>query len=42
MAGRLNPEPLYSHRFPLTHIADAFRILDSREGSFTKTLITYV
>src|SRR5690606_13276215 len=35
--GRLNPDPLYTHRIPLDRIADAFRFLEERPAGFMKS-----
>lgn len=38
--GRLNPSPLYTHRFPLEKIEDAFKCTTERPDGFLKALIT--
>jgi threonine dehydrogenase-like Zn-dependent dehydrogenase len=38
-AGRLHPQPLYTHTFELEQINDAFRALASRPGNFLKALV---
>jgi 2-desacetyl-2-hydroxyethyl bacteriochlorophyllide A dehydrogenase len=39
-AGRLNPNPLFTHVLPLEEIADAFRLLAERPDGFLKALVT--
>ncbi len=39
--GRLNPSPLYTHRFPIDQIAEAFRMTAERPDGFMKALIIY-
>ena len=39
--GRLDPAPLYTHRFRLDSLADAFGLLESRDGGFMKALVNY-
>jgi threonine dehydrogenase-like Zn-dependent dehydrogenase len=39
--GRLEPTPLYTHRFRLPDLSDAFGILGSRDETFIKALMTY-
>jgi threonine dehydrogenase-like Zn-dependent dehydrogenase len=41
LEGRMDPRPLYTHQFTLPQISDAFRLLDSRDGSFMKALVTF-
>lgn len=38
-SGRLDPEPLYTHEFPLEKIGEAFRLLDERPEGFVKALV---
>ncbi|HKQ38462.1 MAG TPA: zinc-binding dehydrogenase [Verrucomicrobiae bacterium] len=39
--GDLDPSPLYTHKFALDEISDAFTALRERPGRFMKALITY-
>ena len=39
-AGRLDPEPLFTHRFPLAHIERAFAAAEERPEGFVKALVT--
>lgn len=39
--GRLDPAPLYTHRFSLERIGDAFEQLGARDGGFLKALIVH-
>lgn len=39
--GRLDPRPLYTHRFPLEQLSDALDCMRERNGSFLKALVTY-
>ena len=39
--GRLDPDPLYSHRFPLSAIGEAFRLLETRDDAVMKALVTF-
>ncbi len=41
LSGRLNPQPLYTHTFPLENIAEAFHTLQNRPDGFMKALITF-
>jgi threonine dehydrogenase-like Zn-dependent dehydrogenase len=38
---RLDPTPLYTHRFPLEDLAAALNHLRDRDGSFLKALVMY-
>jgi len=38
--GRLDPSPLYTHRFPLERIGDAFETMGARPDGFMKALVT--
>jgi len=38
-AGRLDPRPLYTHRFPLDRLADAMEIMRTRPDGFMKALV---
>jgi threonine dehydrogenase-like Zn-dependent dehydrogenase len=40
-SGDLNPEPLYTHRYPLEQIGDAFETAASRPDGFMKALLMY-
>jgi threonine dehydrogenase-like Zn-dependent dehydrogenase len=40
-SGRLDPSPLYTHRYPLEGLADAFDALRERPVGFLKALVTY-
>lgn len=40
-AGQLVPDPLYTHRFPLEHIDEAFGCMQSRDRDFMKALLVY-
>jgi threonine dehydrogenase-like Zn-dependent dehydrogenase len=37
--GRLDPSPLYTHRFPLDRIGDAFATAGERPDGFLKALV---
>jgi threonine dehydrogenase-like Zn-dependent dehydrogenase len=39
--GELDPRPLYTHRFPLARVGDAFTALRERPDNFLKALVTY-
>lgn len=39
-AGRLDPEPLFTHRFPLAEIGRAFAVAEERPEGFVKALVT--
>jgi threonine dehydrogenase-like Zn-dependent dehydrogenase len=39
--GRLNPEPLYTDRFPLEDLPTAFHRMRDRDGRFLKALLSY-
>jgi threonine dehydrogenase-like Zn-dependent dehydrogenase len=39
VSGRLNPAPLYTHRYPLTGLADALNATRDRPEGFMKALI---
>lgn len=39
--GDLTPEPLYTHRFPLERLNDAFTCMQSRPADFMKALVIY-
>jgi threonine dehydrogenase-like Zn-dependent dehydrogenase len=39
LAGTLRPEPLYTHVFPLTELADAFEVASRRPEGFVKALV---
>lgn len=39
-AGRLDPEPLFTHRFPLAEIERAFAAAEERPEGFVKALVT--
>jgi threonine dehydrogenase-like Zn-dependent dehydrogenase len=39
--GRLEPTPLYTHRFRLPDLPDAFELLVNRTDGFMKSLMTY-
>ncbi len=39
--GKLNPEPLYTHRFRLEQTGDALEMLRSRPSTFMKALVSY-
>lgn len=41
VAGRLDPSPLYTHRFPLEKLGDALDATRDRPGGFLKALVTY-
>jgi threonine dehydrogenase-like Zn-dependent dehydrogenase len=38
--GRLDPAPLYTHRFPLERLGDAFEAMRARPDGFMKALVT--
>jgi threonine dehydrogenase-like Zn-dependent dehydrogenase len=38
-AGRLDPAPLYTHRFPLERLAEAFETAKRRPPGFAKALV---
>lgn len=38
-SGMLNPRPLYTHRFPLAQINEAFRVATARPDEFMKALL---
>jgi threonine dehydrogenase-like Zn-dependent dehydrogenase len=38
-SGRLNPAPLYTHRYPLTGLAEALNATRDRPDGFMKALI---
>ena len=38
-AGRLDPAPLYSHRFPLSRLDEALALSEERPDGFTKALV---
>ncbi|WP_211240597.1 MDR/zinc-dependent alcohol dehydrogenase-like family protein [Adhaeribacter aquaticus] len=40
-AGRINPQPLYTHTFALENIEEAFQMLQDRPDGFMKALITF-
>ncbi|MEF0942432.1 MDR/zinc-dependent alcohol dehydrogenase-like family protein [Rhizobium sp. BR 362] len=40
-AGRLDPSPLYTHRFPLERLDDALNMTRDRPDGFVKALIVY-
>lgn len=40
-AGRLDPTPLYTHRFKLEELSDALDSMRDRSGAFMKALVTY-
>lgn len=39
--GRLNPQPLFTHSFPLDELPKAFECMRSRSGNFMKACITF-
>ena len=39
--GRMNPEPLYTHEFPLENISEAFQMLQNRPDGFMKALVKF-
>ena len=39
--GRLNPDPLYTHHFPLRNLSNALDLLNNRDGDFMKAIVTY-
>jgi len=39
--GRMNPQPLYTHTFPLENISEAFQMLQNRPDGFMKALIKF-
>jgi threonine dehydrogenase-like Zn-dependent dehydrogenase len=39
-SGRIDPAPLYTHRFPLDQLGDALDATRDRPGGFTKALVT--
>lgn len=39
--GQLNPEPLYTHKFPFDEIQQAFEVLRKRPEGFVKAIITF-
>lgn len=39
--GRLDPAPLYTHRFALDQLPDALEAMRQRKGGFLKALVTY-
>ena len=39
-SGRLDPRPLYTHRYPLNRLADAMAAADERPDGFVKALVT--
>ena len=41
VAGRLDPSPLYTHRFPLEKLGDALDATRDRPDGFLKALVTY-
>lgn len=40
VSGTLNPDPLYTHRFTLSHLADAMNAMKQRPDNFMKALVT--
>ena len=38
-AGRLDPAPLYSHRFPLSRLDEALTLSEERPDGFMKALV---
>ena len=40
-AGRMNPQPLYTHTYELENIAEAFQALQNRPDGFMKALIKF-
>jgi threonine dehydrogenase-like Zn-dependent dehydrogenase len=40
VSGKLNPDPLYTHRLPLENLQDAFTLMEERPEGFLKALIT--
>jgi threonine dehydrogenase-like Zn-dependent dehydrogenase len=40
-SGRLDPSPLYTHRYPLEQLGDALDATRDRPGHFTKALVTF-
>lgn len=40
-SGRLNPAPLYTHRFPLNQLSEALNATRDRPEGFMKALVTY-
>jgi threonine dehydrogenase-like Zn-dependent dehydrogenase len=41
VSGRLNPQPLYTHKFSLENMAEAFQLLQNRPDGFMKALIKF-
>ncbi|GEO06359.1 oxidoreductase [Adhaeribacter aerolatus] len=41
ITGRLTPQPLYTHEFPLENMAEAFQLLNSRPDGFMKALVKF-
>jgi threonine dehydrogenase-like Zn-dependent dehydrogenase len=41
VSGRVDPSPLYSHRYPLSRLADALNDTRDRPGNFVKALIEF-
>ena len=39
--GQLDPTPLYTHRFQLDQLPQAFEAMRERPGNFLKALVTY-
>jgi threonine dehydrogenase-like Zn-dependent dehydrogenase len=39
-SGRLDPEPLYTHRYPLDRLGDALNATRDKPGNFVKALVT--
>jgi threonine dehydrogenase-like Zn-dependent dehydrogenase len=39
-SGKLDPRPLYTHRFPLNQVGSAFATLEQRPDGFLKALVT--
>lgn len=40
-SGRIDPTPLYTHRYPLERLADALDATRDKPGHFVKALVTY-
>jgi threonine dehydrogenase-like Zn-dependent dehydrogenase len=40
-SGRIDPEPLYTHRYPLDGLSDALSATRDKPDDFVKALVTY-